>query len=346
MTPPRFELVSDNTTGIAPQILKGLASHASGRALPYGDDTVCTAASEAFDKAFEREVQVRFVTTGTAANALALACLCPPFGAIATHRYGHVYRHECGAVEACNPGCRLLPIGDDPFSNHAKITPKDISPWLAESRQGGVHVCELTAVTLSQPTEAGTLYTLEEIRALTDWAHSEGLKVHMDGARLANAAVALDDTLAEMTWRAGVDILSFGGTKNGCMAAESVVIFNDDLDARLRRHMKRFGHVLSKGRFLGAQWLAYLADETWRTLARQANEKAQELAQGLQDFSLAVPVQSNMLFVEIPPKNAAHMIDQGYLLAERFRDNTYRLVTGFDTTDEMIQDFIRDIKGA
>lgn len=291
---------SDNTSGAAPAILKALAEANDGYAMPYGNDPAMERVRARVRDIFEApEAAVYLVATGTAANALALAILTPPWGAVFCHRNAHVEEDECGAPEFYTGGSKLVLVEGE----HAKMTPARLRHSIAFTGRGGVHNVQRGAVTITNTTENGTVYTPAEVAALCEVAKGFGLPVHMDGARFANALVAAGCTAAEMTWKAGVDVLSFGGTKNGCMGVEAVVIFDPAKAWEFELRRKRGGHLFSKHRFLSAQMDAYLADDLWLDLAMQANASARDLAKGILEVPaarLVHPTEANSVFAAWP----------------------------------------------
>jgi threonine aldolase len=307
-----MNFASDNHYGASPQILAALADIGTAPAAAYGDDPVTARVRQRLCEIFEREVAVHPVINGTTANSLSLATLVPPHGAVYCHAEAHIAVDECGAPEFFTHGAKLLPLdGAD-----AKLTPAAIEVALKLVHRGAVHHAQPAAVSLTQATELGTAYTPGEIAAIADLAHREGMKVHVDGARFANALVGLGCTPAELTWKSGVDVLSFGATKNGAMAAEAVIFF-DPRDARdFEYRRKKSGHLLSKMRFVSAQLEAYLADDLWLKNARRANGLAQRLAQGLARagaVGIAHPVAANAVFARMPETLARKLRAAGAL---------------------------------
>ena len=294
-----LDFASDNVVGASEPVLAALLE--AGRAGPegtYGGDRWSRAARDALSEIFERPVTALFVATGTAANALALQGLAPPGGGVLCHAAAHVIDDECGAPEFFIGGGKLVGIPGE----GGKITPPALREALARFPPGVVRQVPAAALSLSQATECGTVYTPAEIAALTAIGRTAGLPVHMDGARFANALVEVGCTPAEMTWKAGVDVLSFGATKNGALACEAVVFFDARAPFGPEVARKRGGHTVSKGRLLGAQMQAYLADGHWLSLARQANAMAARLAEGLGRLGLSVPWPrgANEVFVILP----------------------------------------------
>ena len=302
---------SDNAGPAAPQIIGALQAANSGFAPSYGSDALSARVEQRVRDIFEApQAAVYLVATGTAANALALACLCPPWAAIYCHRHSHVEEDECGAPEFYTGGAKLVLIGGD----HAKMDPSDLQETLAEAAPVGVHNVQKGAVSLTNATECGTVYSCDEIAALSAVARRHDLPVHMDGARLANALSSLGCKPSELTWRAGVDILSLGGTKNGLLAAEAVVLFDPDKAWEFELRRKRSGHLFSKHRFLAAQMDAYLEDGLWLQLAGQANRAARRLADGLRELPHATilhPPDANMVFPALPDAAVERIRDTG-----------------------------------
>ncbi|HEY7244900.1 MAG TPA: beta-eliminating lyase-related protein [Xanthobacteraceae bacterium] len=342
-----MNFASDNAAGIAPEILAAIARANEGHALAYGGDDWTQRIERAFAEMFEHEVAVFLVSTGTAANALALAHLTPPWGAVVCHSDAHIATDECGAPEFFGGGIKLLGLE----GTGCKIEPAALKRALS-GRWGGPHHVRPAVLSISQATEAGTIYRPDEIRQLADMAHAHGLRLHVDGARLGNALARVNASLAETTWKAGVDALSFGATKGGALAAEAVVFFDPAQAAHMAERRKRAGHLVSKHRFIAAQLEAYCADRLWLRLARHANAMADRLAAGLCElgFEPVWPVQANEVFVALPLAVDARLRSAGALyypwssnaLAAPLpaRAVLVRLVTSFATTAEEVDRFI------
>jgi len=336
---------SDNTTGAAPEILAAITGANAGQAMPYGADAWTERAIEAVREAFETDCEVLLVATGTAANAIALSAVVPPFGAVLCHPEAHIMVDECGAPEFYTGGAKLIGLPD----RGGKITAADVEAFMNRP-DGGVHSVQPAAVSLTQAAETGVVYSLEETAALAEAAHGHGLKVHLDGARFANAITRLGYTPAEASWRTGVDLLCLGASKNGAIAAEAVVVFDRALAAELPFRRKRGGHLFSKGRFLGAQMAAYLKDGLWLRLAAQANTMATRLAEGLAavpGVEFSHPVEANELFVYLPAVVREGLLADGFQFlpwdaAPRASDGAplSRLVTAFDTRAEDVDALI------
>lgn len=293
-----LNLASDNVMGASPAVLQALVDANSGPMPAYGNDPIAKEVEGRFAELFEHDVAVFLVATGTAANAIAVAAMTTPWGLCACHEEAHIIDDECGAPEFFSHGAKLLGIPGVGGKLDAGTVEHALASLPDHEKQ-----MPAQALSISQVTEAGLVYALDEIAALSGVAKARKLKLHMDGARFANALVALDTTPAEMTWKRGVDILSFGGTKNGCLAAEAILVFDPELAASIRYRRKRSGHTVSKGRLLSAQFRGYLAEDHWLANARHANAMAARLATGLSAIPgvrLAWPVGANEIFPILP----------------------------------------------
>ena len=295
-----MEFASDNASGAAPEILAAVAAVNAGPAPSYGGDAAMGRVRALIRDIFEApEAEVCLVATGTAANALSLACHCPPWGVVYAHDGAHVEHDECGAPEFYIGGGKIARIaGAD-----GKLTPEALRSAIAATPHGFVHGHQRGMVTLTNVTEAGTVYTPAETAALCAVARDFGLPVHLDGARFANAVAATGASPAALTWRAGVDVLSLGGTKNGCLGVEAVVLFDPAKAWEFELRRKRGGHLFSKHRFLSAQMEAYLADGLWLRLAGVANDRAAALEahfRACRQARLIHPRQANMIFATLP----------------------------------------------
>ena len=294
-----MNFASDNGAGVAPQILDAIVASSRVYAPAYGADEYTARAQALLSETFETKVAAFLVTTGTAANALALSALANPWDAVFCHEEAHIHDDECGAPELFTAGAKLVGISGE----GGKITPDALRETLERFPRGLVKSSQPRVLSLSQATEAGTVYGVSEVSELGSIAHSSGISVHMDGARFANALVSVRATPADMTWRAGVDILTLGATKNGALACEAVLFFDPARAEDFAFQRKRGGQTLSKGRFLGAQMEAYLVDGLWLRLAEQANAAARRLAHALGKMPgvrLAWPTEANEVFVLAP----------------------------------------------
>jgi len=304
---------SDNQSGVSPAVLKGIAEASTGVAGSYSNDQWTQAGVAKLSEVFEKPVQAFFVATGTASNCLALSALVQPWHSILCHSQAHIAVDELSAPELFTGGSRLVLMGDD----GGKLTAQLLSDTLKKLPSDRPHNQIPGALSLTQCTESGLVYSVEEVRALTEVAHAAGMRVHMDGARFANALATLKCTPAEITWKSGVDVLCLGASKNGALALEAVIFFDETLaeDFDLRR--KRAGHLVSKGRLFGSQMCAWLNDNHWLELAQTANDVALTLEHTLQKYpaiQMAWPVQANELFAVVPMELFEHLKAQGVRL--------------------------------
>lgn len=341
-SPHDFTLASDNTAGLAPEALAALAAANTGTAPSYGDDAWTARAKQLIAGVFERECEVFFVFNGTAANSLALAQLCRPYHSVVCHDYSHVETDECAAPEFFTGGAKVIPVAGP----GGKLRAADLAPVFA--RGHGVHYPKPGALSLTQSTEWGTVYTPAEIASLADAAHRHGLAVHMDGARFANAAAALAARgikPADFTWRAGVDVLCFGGTKNGMLTTEAVVFFDRERAREFEYRVKQGAQLASKQRFAAAQWCAMLEDGAWLRHAAHANAMARRLASALRPVPglkfIAEP-EVNGVFVELRPAQAEALWARGWHFYKFIGEHGYRLMASWATTPETIDRFVAD----
>lgn len=341
---------SDNTSPVPPQVLEALTRANEGYACPYGTDAIMDNVRARIREIFEApDAAVYLVATGTAANALSLAIFCPPWASVFCHRNAHVEEDECGAPEFYTGGAKLVLID----GKHARMSPEGLRNAIGFTGRTGVHNVQKGMLTLTNATECGTVYSPAQIAELTAIARQSGLPCHMDGARFTNALVAAGCTPAEMTWKAGIDVLSFGGTKNGLIGVEAVVIFNPEKAWEFELRRKRGGHLFSKHRYLSAQMQAYLQDDLWLTLAAQANAAAARLSQGVLQVagaSLQHPTEANAVFALWPRAGHKKARDGGaaYYLwpSNQTLDGSdaelvsARMVCSWSTTDQDIERFL------
>jgi threonine aldolase len=344
-----MNFISDNTAGAAPEILAALARANDGTAANYGDDEITARLTKKLSTLFEREVAVFPVATGTAANALALATLTPHYGAVLCHEGAHIYEDECGAPEFYSGGAKLVPIA----GAHGKLTPESITAALGHFQRGVVHHVQPATISLTQATERGTSYSPAEVAAISRVAKKEDMSLHMDGARFANALAFLKCTPAEITWKSGVDAMSFGVTKNGALAAEAVIFFDPKRAADIEYRRKRGGHLFSKMRFLSAQIEAMLDDGLWLKLAGHANAMARRLSQGLAqlpNFALGHPVEANEVFARLPSRAAMEALlaagAKFYPWGPISERPLIRLVCSFATREAEVDQFLAAAKRA
>jgi len=338
---------SDNWAGAAPEISQALMRHSTGLAVAYGNSDLDRKIEQRFDEIFETECGVFFVGTGTAANSLAIAATMKPGGMVLCHTESHLYANEGGAPEFLSGGGRLALVE----GKNGKINPEKLETNIAAYPADFNHFGQATIVSITQTTEAGTVYSLDEISAIGEICKAHDTPLHMDGARFANAMVKLDCSPAEMTWKQGVDMVSFGATKNGCWCAEALIVFNQDLLSHFEFIRKRSGHLFSKSRFISAQLEAYLEDDVWLRLARHSNEFGKKLEQVVRNSNHvrpAWPSDSNQVFFIADKDKANSWIEKG----ARFypfptprgmeqdispNEQIYRLVASFATRQEHIE---------
>ena len=333
MSQSRRSFASDNVAPAAPEVIDAIARINHGTMHSYGDDAETRRLTSMAQEIFECELVIHPVATGTAANALALAALVPPFGAVYCHEIAHINTDECGAPEFFSGGAKLLALA----SADGKLCAEQLAGPVAHAREMGVHHVLPSAVSVSQATEWGTVYRRDELAALTAAARGHGLRVHMDGARFANAVAHLACTPAEASWKCGIDVLSFGATKNGALAAEAVIFFRPELAREFEMRRKRAGHLWSKMRFLSAQLTACLDNELWLRHARHANALATHLAHGLQQHGIRLlqPVEANEVFAALPMTLIDALRAQGFEFYEwpapaGLGLHVVRLVTAYD----------------
>jgi threonine aldolase len=349
-----MQFASDTNAAASAGVMAALARANTGAAPAYGADAWTHAVERRMSELFGREVAVSLVSTGTAANALALACLVKPWGAVLCHHESHIMGDECGAPEFYS-GAKLIGMP----GVGAKLLPDAVLAEAAKFSKSTVHQVQPMLLSISQATECGLVYPPAEIAALSMAARNAGLKLHMDGARFANAVAALGCDPADITWKAGVDVLSFGGTKNGAWAAEAVVFFNPADAEEMRWRRKRSGHTLSKGRMIAAQFKGLLEHGDWLKLAAHANAMARRLAEGLADVPgvrLAWPCEANEVFPVMPDRLTASLHEAGAVFrpwaSAAFADNAapaqgegvHRLVCSFATTLEEVDALIGHAK--
>ena len=348
-----MNFASDNTGPVHPKVMAALMAANDGYAMPYGNDTIMERVRAQVREVFEApEAAVYLVATGTAANALILATLGQPWQTVFCARHAHVQEDECGAPEFFSGGAKLTLV-DGP---EGKMSPDALRQAIEGEETRGVHGVQRGPVTITQATEKGTVHTLAELRALTQVARDHGLPVHMDGARFTNALVTLGCPAAGMTWKAGVDAVSFGGTKNGLMGVEAVVFFDPAKAWEFELRRKRGAHLFSKHRYLSAQMAAYLEDGLWLEMARAANAATARLAHGLRatpGVDLAYEPGANMIFARWPRAAHRRLHDAGarYYLWDGGLEGpgdamlTARLVTDWSCTDEAVDRFLSVLRG-
>lgn len=330
-----IELRSDNTAAVVPEILAAVVAANHGTALAYGGDELTERLESVVRDVFEHPTARVFpVTSGTAANALSLSALCPPWGSVVCHESAHILNSECASTSLLGGGAAIRGIAGDDF----RITPESLQDALDGIRWGDPHHSQPKVLSFTQPTDMGTIYSLDDIASVVAVGKTRSLHVHIDGARLANAIVALDCSAADLTWRSGVDVLSLGATKNGALSAEAIVAFDERAAEELVYRTKRAGHVTSKMRFQSAQLIAHLSNGTWLRTAANANARMADLAAGLSKLGVefANRPDVNMLFA-IVDDNVADQLEAAGLLFYRMGRGTIRLVTSWQTTEEDVE---------
>ena len=338
----RQEFASDNTAGLCPEAGAALQDANAGAAAAYGDDQWTQRLCDRVRELFEIDCDVFLVSNGTAANALALAQLCQPFHSVICHEYAHIDNDECGACEFYTGGSKLIPTP----GTKGKIDLREVEAAL--TRQHELHSHKPRVISLAQATEVGTVYVPDEVREISAFANKRGMFLHMDGARFANAIATLRCPPKEITWRAGVEVLCFGGTKNGLAAGELVVFFNKERSADFDYRAKQGGHLASKMRFFAGPWLALLEDEVWLKNARQANDAALKLASGLRDCGgeIVFPLESNAVFLRLDPKLAQELRERGWDFYKFIEPDIYRLMCAWSTSEAAISALLVDFRAS
>lgn len=323
---------SDATAGVAPAVLEAIVAASAGPVRSYGADEWTARAVEQLAKTFETELSAFLVSNGTAANALAIAHITPPWGTILAHEQAHVAIAECNAVEHAAGGAKVVGLPGE----HGRIAPDVLAAYLERTRSGAPGRPRPTVLSLTQCTDLGGVYAVHEITTLSRIAHDAGLLVHLDGARLPTALAAAGARPAEMTWRAGVDVLSFGSSKGGTMNAEAVIFFDPARAAGFDLRLRQSGHAIAKSRFLGAQMLAWLEGGRWLALAEHANRMARQVADGLEarGAKLYYPPTANLVFATLPCRLAKDFAQRGIRYAGPA--HRPRFVTSWATSDEDI----------
>ena len=338
----RVKFASDNVAGACPEVLDAILKANDGDSTPYGNDQISSELQDKFSEIFEKDVIVFPTASGTAANALALSTMTPSFGNIYCHKLSHINTDECGAPEFYTGGGKLVTLQ----GIKGKITANELDESVTGA--GIVHHTQPSSVSITQVCETGEVYQLDEIKKISDITHKHNLNMHMDGARFANALVSLDVTPAEMTWKSGIDVLSFGATKNGCLAAEAIIFFKKDLVGNTAFLMKRAGHLLSKMRFVSAQLDAYISNDVWLKNARHANKMGKRLSEGLNNYSdinLSYPTEANEVFATFPRNKIDHLNSEGYTINEDEWDGkAVRLVAAWNTNDNDVDEFLEILK--
>lgn len=343
---PTVLLGSDNQAGAHPAILNAITLASEDLVPAYGEDALSERVADSFNNLFETECEVFLVATGTAANSLVLSAMCPPWGAVFTHEGAHIANDENTAPEFYTAGARQIPVAGE----HGKPDIDAIKAKILAAELHGVHNIKPAAISLTNATEQGTVFTPDEIARYAELAKSHDLGLHIDGARFSNAVVGAGASPADLTWRAGVDALTFGATKNGALAAEAVVFFNQRFSDDFAYRRKRAGHLWSKHRFLAAQFDGFLNDNLWLQNARHANDMAHKLAAGLTDIvgvALPWPTQANEVFPVLPEHVDRALEEAGFVYYPwPVMEGMKRLVTSFATKEQDIERFVTVARSA
>jgi threonine aldolase len=340
MAPERFDFASDNTAAICPPAWAALAAANADAEISYGDDRWTRRVIERVREIFEVDCEVFLIFNGTAANALALAHLCRSYHAVVCHEFAHSQTDECGAPEFFSGGAKLIPTA----GANGKLDLENVRTALLRHRD--VHSSKPRVLSLTQATELGTVYRREEIEGICEFARAHSLFVHMDGARFANAVAALDCAPKSITWQAGVDVLCFGGTKNGAAAGELVIFFNKDLALEFDYRAKQGGQLASKMRFLAAPWVGLLESNAWIANARHSNECAGLLARKLAGVLGSEPVfprEASAIFLRLPQQLVTRLHELGWRFYKFIEPDVYRLMCSWATTEESIDAFVADL---
>ena len=336
------QFASDNYSGICPESLKYLEKANSGHTPSYGDDPWTQKACDLFRQAFQTECEVFFVFNGTAANGLSIASLCQSYNSIICSNLAHLETDECGAPEFFSHGAKLLRIE----CNQGKILPADIERVV--KKRTDIHYPKPRVVSVTQATELGTSFTQSELLSIREIAKEHSLKIHMDGARFANAVAHLENSPREISADVGVDVLSLGGSKNGLAIGEAVIFFDLEAAQEFAYRRKQAGQLAAKMRFIAAQWLGVLEDDVWLRYARHANQTAALLESELQqipEVRIMFPRQANSIFVEMPEPLMESMRKKGWIFYTFIGAGGARLICSWDTTEETIRAFVDDLKG-
>ncbi|MCD6365936.1 MAG: low specificity L-threonine aldolase [Bacteroidales bacterium] len=331
---------SDNASGVHPEILKAIENVNTGHVVAYGDDDYTEKAKAAFKQLFGKNSETFFVLTGTAANVLSINQLTNSYHSVIVAETAHQQVHECGAPERF-AGCKYLSVP----TPDGKLTRELILPHLVEI--GDIHHSQPKIVSITQPTEVGTLYSVSEIKSLADFVHDKNMFLHLDGARIANAAVALDKSFKEITFDAGVDVISFGGTKNGMLLGEAVVFADGNVAGDFEYYRKQAMQLASKMRFISVQFLAYFENDLWQKNARHANRMAQLLYEKVKDVpevEIIYPVQTNGVFARIPKEIIPKLQSEIFFYVFDEQESIVRWMCSFDTTEEDIENFVALLK--
>lgn len=337
------QFASDNYAGVCPEAWEAMAAANVGHVHSYGDDPYTQKAADLIRDLFETRCEVYFVFNGTSANSLALASTCQSYHSILCHESAHIETHECGAPEFFSNGTKVLLV---PGPN-GKLRPAAVEEMI--TRRNDIHYPKPRAISLTQATELGTVYSVDEVKAIWEVARRHDLRIQMDGARFANAVASLQCAPKEITWQAGVDVLCFGGTKNGMAVGEAVVFFNKEMAREFDYRCKQAGELASKMRYLSAPWVGMLQQGAWLRHASHANQMAALLESELEKIPgvrIMYPRQANMVFMQLPAAAIQTLLAQGWMFYTFISQDDCRLVCSWDTTAEDVRQFAADVRAA
>ncbi len=343
MVQHRYDLASDNTAGICPESWAALEEANADAAASYGDDRWTRRVSELVREIFETDCESFFVFNGTAANSLALAQLCRSYHSVICYEHSHIETDECGGPEFFSGGSKLLPTR----GANGKLDLGEVAAALLKQRE--LHSPKPRVISITQSTELGTVYAADEIMRIVEFARERSMFVHMDGARFANAVATLGCAPKEITWAAGVDVLTFGGTKNGTGGGELVVFFKPELAREFDYRAKQAGQLASKMRFVAAPWVGLLSDDVWLKNARRANASAEKLVQKLSAAAGLQPVfprEANAIFLHMPEALVRRLHERGWHFYKFIEPDVYRVMCSWSLTEQVIDDFVADVKAA
>lgn len=337
------QFASDNYAGICPEALEAMQMANIGHQSSYGNDYYTAEACDVFRELFETDLEAFFVFNGTAANSLSLAALCQSYHSVICHNVAHIETDECGAPEFFSNGTKIL-LGED---EQGKINPESVTR--IATRRHDIHYPKPRVLSLTQATEVGTVYSVSELNKLGKTARDLGLRTHLDGARFANAVVALDCKPADISWKTGIDVLCLGGTKNGIAIGEAVLFFNKELADEFEYRCKQAGQLCSKMRFLSAPWLGMIKSGAWLRNAKHANAMAQLLREklsGIEEIELLFPTEANSVFVRIPGDTSVieRLNARGWHFYTFIGVEAARLMCSWDTTESDVEEFVTDLK--
>jgi threonine aldolase len=338
----RYELASDNTAAICPEAWAALQEANVGAASPYGDDQWTQRACDLVREIFETDCEVFFALNGTAANSLALAQLCRSFHGVICHEYAHIVTDECGAPQFFSGGAKLVPTR----GANGKIDINEVEAALARFRD--FHSPKPRAISVTQSTELGTVYTPDELAALAKFARERSLFIHMDGARFANAVAALGCAPKAISWQVGVDVLCLGGTKNGTGAGDLVVFFKKDRAREFEYRAKQAGQLVSKMRFLAAPWIGLLSDGVWLRNAKRANQLAHSLSEKLVDLGLKIifPCEASAVFLQLPDQLVKKLHGRGWHFYKFVEPDIYRVMCAWSVSEKDVEEFVADVRSS